>query len=475
MQGANMVSWRDYEGIDGFGVASVEEMNDLRKALVAGDSINPPAVAPGEGFPLRVESLERVLRTTTYKMKDIKLWKNLVKLPAYNTVEEYNLIQEYGQVGIPGFITEGALPEETDATYERKFAQMKFLGTTRKVSHVMTLVRPAHGSVTAQETVNGTMYLLRVVEKALFEADTANTAIQFDGFNKLITSGAPATNIIDLRGAPLSEDILQDGALTVSDQPNYGYPTDLYLNPKVKSDLTKTFFPRGRYDIPATGNNYVGLTIDGFTSEAGDIRFQPDTFIDDGGPKGAASGDPSKRPADPAISTAAATFNDPANSEFIATDAGSYRYSVVAVNDSGRSAPVDLGPVAVIADDRVDVGVTPGSAIAVTHYELFRTKVGGAAGTERLIIRFPSVGPGETTIQDFNNFLPGTTSAYMFQQDTENMSAKQLAPMIKVPLATIDSSVRWMQLIYIVPILYTPGKNVLFVNVGRSPNFVGGP
>jgi hypothetical protein len=30
-----------------------------------------------------------------------------------------------------------------------------------------------------------------------------------------------------------------------------------------------------------------------------------------------------------------------------------------------------------------------------------------------------------------------------------------------------------MQLLYIVPVLYTPGKNVIFINVGRAPNFVG--
>jgi hypothetical protein len=306
----------------------------------------------------------------------------------------------------------------------------------------MTLVRPAHGNVLSTETINGSMYLLRVTEKALFEGNSANDAIQFDGFKKLITDGAPATNIIDLRGAPLSEDILQDGALTISDQPNYGYPTDLYLNPKVKSDLTKTFFPKGRYDIPATGNNYVGLTIDGFTSEAGDIRFQPDTFIDDGGPKGAAAGDPAKRPAAPTLSTGATTPPDAA-SQFILADAGSYNYSVVAVNSFGRSDPLDFGPVAVAAGDKVNFGVTPGSAVVVSHYEVFRTKVGGAAGTERLIFRIPNgAGAGEQLVDDFNAFLPGTTTAYMFQGDTENMSIKQLAPMIKVPLATVDSSVR---------------------------------
>jgi hypothetical protein len=31
----------------------------------------------------------------------------------------------------------------------------------------------------------------------------------------------------------------------------------------------------------------------------------------------------------------------------------------------------------------------------------------------------------------------------------------------------------WMQLIYGVPVLYTPGKNVLFKNIGRAAGYVG--
>jgi hypothetical protein len=45
--------------------------------------------------------------------------------------------------------------------------------------------------------------------------------------------------------------------------------------------------------------------------------------------------------------------------------------------------------------------------------------------------------------------------------------------MLKIPLATIDTSIRWMQLIYGTPVLYTPRHNVLFKNIGRSADFVG--
>ncbi len=149
------------------------------------------------------------------------------------------------------------------------------------------------------------------------------------------------------------------------------------------------------------------------------------------------------------------------------------------MNRYGRSAAVDLvaGPTAVTvaAGDKVAFGVTPG-AVAPDWYEVFRTKTDGAQGTERLILRVPNTaGGGEEFLDDFNAELPYTTSAFMFQQNLENMSFKQLAPMVKVPLATIDTSIRFMILLYGVPVLYSPGKNVLFKNVGRAANVVGTP
>lgn len=478
-QGMNMVSWRDYAGVDGFGQTTVEDLNSLKKALVAGQDINPVAAAPGVGFPLRVESLERTLKNTTYRMEHVRLWRELPKLPAFNTVEEFNQVQDYGQLDQAAFMDEGALPEETDAKYERKFTIIKFLGTTRRVTHVMSLVKPAHGNVIAQETVAGTMYLLRRIEKNLFFGRSDLDPVQWDGFEKLIEDGALAENIIDLRGQPLSEDVLIDAALTIQDAPNFGTPTHLYVNPKVKADLAKTFFPKARYDLfSKTDQGLVGLDVKGFTSPAGDIMFEPDVFIDDGGGVSGltAVGDAAKRPASPTITTAATSPVDAA-SLFGADDAGSYFYDVVAVNKFGSSAPVTVGgAVAVAAGDKVTFGVTPAGGNAVSHYKIYRTKKGGADGTERLILRVPNgAGAGEQTINDFNARLPGTTTGFMFQLNMDNMSFKQLAPMIKVPLATIDTSIRWMQLLYGAPVLYTPRHNVIFRNIGRSANFAGSP
>jgi len=473
-----MVSWKDYEGVEGFAATSQEDVNELNKALTAGSDINAPgSVTPGDGFALRVESLESTLKNTTYKMTHIRFWKGIPKLPAYNTVEEHNELSSYGENPDSGFITEGALPTEDDSSYERKYAVVKFLGTTRKVSHPMTLVRPAHGNVISQESINGTMHLLRILERALFYADSSLSTVQFDGYEKLITDNSPASNIIDLRGQPLSEDILTDACLTVQDAPNYGLPTHLHLNPKVKADLVKTFYPKERHNTLTDKSGMIGLDVKGFTSPAGDVAFEPNVFITDGGgPNAAAVGPAADRPGNPTISTAATTPVDGA-SQFEDDDAGDYFMEVVACNKFGRSAKVavDGSAIAVAAGDKITFGVTP-SSDTTEWFEVYRTLKDGADGTERLVLRVANgAGAGETIINEYNANIPYCTSAFLFQQNLESLSFKQLAPMVKLPLATIDTSVRFCLLLYGVPVMYTPGKNLLIKNIGRASGYVGAP
>lgn len=476
-----LVSWRDYEGIDGSfgGQTSAEELHHLRKALSAGADRDPVTAAPGVGFPLRVESLEQTLKNTTFRMEHIRFWRLIPKIPAFNTVEEYNQVQSYGQSRLGAFMAEGALPEETDAQYERKFSYIKFMGTTRRLTHVMSLVKPAHGNVIAQETIAGTMRLLEQIERGLYFARDDLDPLQWTGLQQMIEVGAAASNIIDLRGKPLSEDNLTDAALTIMDRPNFGIATHLLLNPKNKADLVKTFFPRARFDqFQKTDDGMVGLDIRGITTPAGDVQLVPDTFIDDGGAASevTVTGDASKRPATPSITTAA-TSPVNAASLFAVDDVGNYIYRVVAVNAFGNSVSVSVGAaVAVAAGDDVRFGVTPGAGPLPSYYEIYRTALNGAAGTERLITRVRNaVGGAETTIIDLNGDLPGTFKAFMIQLNLDNIAFKQLAPMLKVPLSTQDTSIRWMQLIYGTPVLYTPRHNVLFKNIGRSADYVGAP
>lgn len=471
------VSWRDYAGVQGFGESSSQEVAALQKALTAGQDINAPTAAAGEGFPLRVESLENTLRTVTYKMDDCRLWGSITKLPAYNTVEESNVLKEYGS-GMAAFIDEGDLPENDDSTFERQYTIIKYMGTTRSVSHVMSLVRPAHGNVVSQETVNGTAWLLRQLERALFYGDSTMIPIQFDGIIKLIQDNAPNTdlNVLDLRGKPLAEDYLNDGALIIKTEPNYGRATDLYCADGAFSDLAKSFYPAERFNVPTSGWNQgmVGLNIQGFFSQFGPIKFNPDTFMQFGAlAPAAASGTSGKRPDTPTESVApAAAASGSDVSMFYASDAGDYYYKVTAINRYGRSAAVAMtGPVTVAADEKVTMTVADGS-IAGTAFELYRSDKDGAATTCKYAATTARSG-ATTVLTDLNHDLPGTSKAVLIQQNLEFFSFKQLCPFIKIPLATISTAIRWMQLLYGSPTVYSPGRGVIYKNVGRAAQSSG--
>ena len=523
-----MVSWRDYEGMTGFGGnASQSDVDALNKALSAGDQIaRPGAPTAGDGFSLRVESLEQTLKNTTFRMEHIRLWKVVPKIPAYNTVEEYNQIQAYGNNSFSAFVTEGQLPVATDATYRRQYARVKFMGTQRSVTHVMSMVKPAHGNVIAQETIAGTMYLLEQLERHLFTGnsamtDTANSAdgLEFDGLETLITgstlnpsSTALSDHIIDLRGAPITEDNILDAALTISDAPAFGRPTHLFLNPKAHSDLAKSFFPKARYDVfQKTDNGIAGITLGGVTTQAGVVALEPDVFLDEGpawpGATAGATGTGAGAAAPPGVPTLAglATPVNAAASFAAGTglhDAGNYVYYVRAVNEYGCSnttAAADLGVVTIAAGDSAQFTITPTGAGPTRYYEIFRTQRGGGLTTTAYYIgrcaNEGALGTGATTFEDLNGIstrngvaigaftpaatydarLPITTLSFMLQVDPSNLSFAQLAPMVKIPLATIDSSIRWMQLLYGVPKLYTPRHNVIIKNVGRAAGFVGAP
>lgn len=470
----NSVSFRDYEGIQGFGIGSASEVEELNKALSAGYD-RPPAT---QGGALRVESLEATLRTVTFTLQNIKLWPKIPKLPAFSTVEEYNILSNYG--GDNGvFTNEGDLPETQDADYERKTALVKFLGTTREVTHPMTLVRPAHGNVTALETQNGAIWLVERLERALFHGRSDVTTQEFDGIEKQMLDGASLTDpwgndpvaavnpiVVDMRGANLTEDKIEEGANLVVE--NYGTPTGMYLAPRANSDLAKQFYPRERVNLPYPTEGKVGIAINSVVTNAGLVSLNPDVFLRSGRNNGVktppTAASSAKAPNAPASATGVAAVD--AASKFAAGDAGTYIYRVTAINRYGESAAVDSAGIAIAAGEKNTLTITDGGGTyAATGYKIYRTGPGGAVSTATVMINGFPRDAATTDFVDFNFWLPGTSRGYMLQENLQFFSFRQLAPMIKIPLATIAASIRWMQLLYGTPIVYAPRKGIIFINV----------
>jgi hypothetical protein len=485
----SMVSWNDYAGLQGGGGASLFEGGDweganggiasqadvdaLNKALTAGSDINNPGSSPGEGFPLRVESLDSTLYNVTYSQDQIKFWKMLYKDPAYNTVEEFNRLEAYGS-GDSIWISEGDLPEEDDSTYSRQYTKIKFMGITRRVTHVASVIRAAHGDAVARETVNGTLHLLRQLERTLFTGDENMISIQFDGIETLMAKAfddtlsddgqylgyEDSTNVIDLRGASLSEDFISDMAEQLTAEPNYGSPSDLWLP-------TGPMYPKARYDLPAPSNGKAGIKIDGIKTPFGDIALNPNIFIPDSTtPQADGVGRAGRRPGAPTLGTPTSPAYAGSNQTFFAAaDAGSYYYKVVAGSRYGKSTPVTSAQIAVSAADQVQFTVTDVGP-DTSYYEVFRSNKDGAASTCRSIMRVKRTATTQTIV-DLNRFLPNCSKGYMLSQSNEVLKWKQLAPFTKIPLATIDTSVRWMQILYGALQLQKPRYCGMFINVGK--------
>ena len=94
---------------EGHGAGTLNDVEQLNKALEAGAGYAGAPTALTGGGALQVESLDASLKSVTYARKDIKLWSMIAKDQAYNTIEEYNRTNAYGDQG-NGFIAEGDLP-----------------------------------------------------------------------------------------------------------------------------------------------------------------------------------------------------------------------------------------------------------------------------------------------------------------------------------------------------------------------------
>lgn len=464
----------------GFGSGSENDIAELSKALEAGFQIGAGRTG---GSALRVESLESSLKVLTYTASHIKFWKKIPKSPAYSTVEEYNQLTDYGGQQSP-FVQEGELPQATDTSYVRRVQLVKFLGTTREVTHQASLVHPAHGDLIALENQAGILWLLEQVERSLFSGDSSlafdGEAEQWDGLDSLIDP----SSILDLEGNSLQEADLEEAANEIIEA--YGFPTDMFLGTRTMSDLVKTFYPRERVQLPAPMNGQVGQAIQTIATQAGVIEFNPDVFIRQN-PSPRASATSPNAPATPAsIAAGAVTGTDGDHNKGAPAGTSYVSYVVTACNRFGESAPTAvLGSSVTLSQANKDLGVhvpltvtnpaSPGP-FPPEYFRIYRSSASSASAVPAdlssysLIAQVPAAsqaGGGTTGYNDVNLILPFTSTAYLGELTPQVLTFRQLMPMMKMDLAVLSPAYRWMILLYGTPILFAPRKWIRLINIGR--------
>jgi len=450
---------------NGFGMGSGQQVSDLNKALSAGYATSPDTQTNGGAF--RVESLESSLKVLTYSDQHIKFWKKIPKSKATNTVEEYNQLISYGSEG-GGFLTEGELPDTQDSTYQRKASFVKFMGVTREVTHPMTLVNSAHGDVVSRMNQDGILWMLKKIENGLFWGDSKLGAggteyVEFDGLDKLIHP----ENTIDLAGKHLEEKHVNWGSQMILE--NYGIATDLFLPYEVFAQFQQEFFPKERVIMPTTGGTKAGVVVDQFQSHGGPINFDPNLFLKKTKELPTQATSP-KAPAAPSEVTAA--IGTLADAEFAKSGAGVYTYYVTAANKHGESTPVKVtAPVTITGADLVKgITLTVKNAAAtvypVDYLTIYRTEADQAQAYQIARVAVTSAAANAATVvTDRNDTMPNTYTAFMGEMSEQILAFKQLTPMLKMDLATLAPSYRWMILMYGMPVLYAPRKFLRFKNI----------
>lgn len=453
------------DNLNGFGQDSAQNLDELNKALGTGTE----GAAYGDYndmSALRPQSLEGTLKVVTAKQEHIKFWKSIGKKKAFNTVEEFNVLDSYGGDS-SAFFVEGGLPGEEDSNYIRQSQMVKFLGTTRVITHPATLVRNTVGDIVARESQNGTLWLTQQLERALYFADSSLDPLAFDGViaqTKKFVVGKPYENqhIIDLRGQPLDEDIMEDLATVLAD--NYARSTlEMHLTNQVHKDLSKLVRAKQRTGF---GDGVtLGAPVNNYVANTGNISFVNNVFMKPQGAPKAAS-----QKGAPAVPTLAAQTSIAAAADATTKmEAGTYYYFISAKNSKGESATVATAAQAVTSGQAVTIKINRvvSDPVAIS-YKVYR---GVSADPTKALFAFEIKDAGNGATQDIvdRNFdIPGTDTAVLMDNDSEEViTFKQLAPLMKLPLARISASERFMILLYGMMEVYNPRRVVIIKNIGK--------
>lgn len=465
------------------GLVSAEEVEALQKAMSAGYGYAGKPTDLTYGGVIQTESLETTLKSVTFDMKNLKFWPAISVDKAYNLFEQYNRLTSYGSDTSP-YMGEGGAPQEEDSTYIRDGQRIVFFGTRRKVSHQMTLVRTTVGDVVAQQAKEGTMHLLKNIEREMYwgHAHFAGVDGSMDGSPAALPANSIAMNgllqqllkgdndvqqrsgdfegwgsfksiVKDLAGATLTQDDIEEQAVNTLE--NFGTPTELHFEPAAISVFVRQFYPQFRSQ-PGLANQTVGYDVSKVTTTAGTMDLKPNLFLR---PRGRVRGSAVNANC-PSI--AGLTLAGTASSGGYLAD-GNYIYAVTLVNDFGESAPVVASVVDVNANEKVTLTISGTLPAGTKYIKVYRTADGAAAATAEFV---QNVKAGSAII-DLGVKLPGLGEGFLLDMSAEVMKFKQLSPLSKINFAIVTTALEFAIVLYGALFVYTPRFNAVFKNVGK--------
>lgn len=477
--------------------------SEILKAMVAGDQTGRDLNNTLTGSQaLKPESLDAVLKTLEYSMKQIVLMKMIPKRSVYNTVHEYLQLVKYGQnIGI--FMAEGERPENTDSQYRRKSVLTKYMGVGGKLTHQAMLVKNADGKDPyTREVENKLLLLAKLMDLQLSEGDSSKVGTSFDGIFRMhmlgigeiygSTDGLTSEQLLDryfndpaivnANGKALTETHAQEVAHTIVND-RFGEATQLITNPTVLKDFNARFYEKQRILLgtSAIDSMTAGQRTNSLKLQFGDVPMESDVFFDrrEAIAYNRASTN-AKAPAAPTTPSIAAVSADTKN-KFGSAHAGGYFYVVTGKNQYGESAPlaINTSVQAVAATESLDLTfVSGGGSYPATSYVVYRTTKSPA---DRLTAKYFPIFEVSTadlaagfdaasaaSVRDRNRFIAGCHAAMVGDFNDQMWELIQLMPTSKIEFALTTLAKEFAVVNYSSPVLYQPGKIGMILNLGSD-------
>jgi len=457
--------------------AELAGLNDaLRKSATVG--YQTPAVTSGADAgslsPLVPQSIENMLSSATYTLKELALWPKIPKVNVTNTIHEYAVIKDHG-MDLDPFITEGSAGVTNKSEYERKSIRVKYLAERREVTDVGTLVGliGSDSNAIALETERGTMRLLQKLERSIFHAKESTNPIFFDGIIQQIEAHNNGSNVFDARGKSPTPRLLQEILGKLYGAPRFGRPDAIYVEPRIHAELIKFAVQWGRHDQLSISKNDGAITY-GATQQinimgpVGPVPVVSAPFLFNSYNAPTAGSGTTGASATPVISS----ITTPADSasQFGASDAGNYFYKIVACNNNGFSQAVTSVSTAVAAGDKVVLTIAQ-QADAV-YFKIYRTEVDASADTAVLIDEIAATSGGATVYNDFNGNLPNSSKLVFVQHDQSVMEFARLLDFFRRPLAEVATSKPFLLMLFGSPIVKVPNKCWVVKNAKVSSTLI---
>lgn len=476
------------------GLGNQNEVDALNKALETGG----PAYANAQvddftgGQVFQMESLEPTLKIVSEIDKHVNLFNMINKSKAFQLTESFDLQTSHGSAGTAWIEENDSEPSEEDATYNREIEVVKYMGVKKKVTHVMTQIKSAHGDVIAKETKNGVSFLLREIERQLYEGNGFYSVEgagngQFDGsvdldataswnglekqlrrgFNDATRKmadfqgyGDDLSHILDIDAQVMAPEDLEEAGRVAKD--DFGAPDKLLLSPKAHSDFSRSYYPKERFN-DGKGNIIPGTVVPAINTTLGRIDLISNKFLTPK-QKARAVADNAQCLGAPAA-VAGANVADTTDLE-----ADTYSYVVRAINKRGEGVALQSADIAANAGDLVNLTISaPAVSTGIIGYAVYRARGASATlGSALFVGRVKADGANDVVFCDKNLKKPGTSLAYLLQSDAETMTLRQLTPMLKIDFAIIGLYRHWAQVFYGTPIVYKPNYCVLLDNIKEN-------